>query len=101
MCSWKSPWRSVSHEAVTMVQTCHAQGVQLGVGFHLRHHPGHQEARRLIEEGTLGTITLVQAQWGAGPTREPEISPAQLMAMRSGPRSAWWGTPTRSAGPLR
>ena len=53
-------------EAVDMVRTCQAHGVKLGVGFHLRHHPGHQEARRLIGEGTLGTITLVQAQWGLG-----------------------------------
>jgi len=48
-------------EAVEMVRTCQAHGVKLGVGFQLRYHPGHQEARRLIAEGVLGTITLVQA----------------------------------------
>ena len=85
-------------DAVTMVQTCHAQGVQLGVGFHLRHHPGFHEARRLIGEGTLGTITLVHAQWGLGVRGQVEISPAQLMAMRSGPRSDWWGTPDQLGG---
>ena len=84
-------------DAVTMVQTCHAQGVQLGVGFHLRHHPGFHEARRLIGEGTLGTITLVHAQWGLGVRGQVEISPAQLMAMRSGPRSALVG----DTGPTR
>jgi 1,5-anhydro-D-fructose reductase (1,5-anhydro-D-mannitol-forming) len=80
-------------EAVTMVQTCQAQGVKLGVGFHLRHHPGHQEARRLIQEGALGTLTLVQATWGAGMRGSEAITPERLIAMRSGPRSSWWGTP--------
>jgi 1,5-anhydro-D-fructose reductase (1,5-anhydro-D-mannitol-forming) len=63
-------------EAVEMVRTCRAHGVKLGVGFHLRHHPGHQEARRLIGEGVLGTITLVQAQWGGDflPFVNPNLS---------------------------
>ena len=85
-------------EAVDMVQTCQAHGVKLGVGFHLRHHPGHQEARRLIQEGLLGTMTLVQAQWGGGLRGQTEISPTRLMDMRSGERSAWWGTPERIGG---
>jgi 1,5-anhydro-D-fructose reductase (1,5-anhydro-D-mannitol-forming) len=82
-------------EAWDMVQTCQTAGVTLGVGFHLRHHPGHQEARRLIREGVLGTITLVQAQWGAGQRGRVEMAPEQLIPLRSGPRSAWWGTPTQ------
>jgi len=85
-------------EAVDMVQTCQAQGVKLGVGFHLRHHPGHQEARRLIQEGCLGTMTLAHAQWGGGLRGQVEISPARLMAMRSGERSAWWGMPEQLGG---
>jgi 1,5-anhydro-D-fructose reductase (1,5-anhydro-D-mannitol-forming) len=82
-------------EAWDMVQTCQAHGVKLGVGFHLRHHPGHQEARRLIREGVLGTMTLVQAQWGAGQRGRVEIAPEHLIPLRSGPRSAWWGTPAQ------
>jgi 1,5-anhydro-D-fructose reductase (1,5-anhydro-D-mannitol-forming) len=82
-------------EAVAMVQTCQAHGMKLGVGFHLRHHPGHQEARRLIQEGVLGTMTLVHAQWGAGRRGSTEIAPEHLIPMRSGPRSAWWGTPAQ------
>jgi len=85
-------------EAMDMVQTCQAHGVKLGVGFHLRHHPGHQEARRLIQEGVLGTMTLVQAQMGSGLRGQVEIAPTRLMAMRSGERSAWWGTPEMSGG---
>ena len=82
-------------EAWDMVQTCQAHGVQLSVGFHLRHHPGHQEARRLIRDGVLGTITLVQAQMGSGRRGSVEMAPEQLIPLRSGPRSAWWRTPTQ------
>jgi 1,5-anhydro-D-fructose reductase (1,5-anhydro-D-mannitol-forming) len=82
-------------EAWDMVQTCQAHGVKLSVGFHLRHHPGHQEARRLLREGVLGTITLVQAQMGSGRRGSVEMAPEQLIPLRSGPRSAWWRTPTQ------
>jgi 1,5-anhydro-D-fructose reductase (1,5-anhydro-D-mannitol-forming) len=82
-------------EAVAMVQTCQRAGVKLSVGFHLRHHPGHQDARRLIQEGVLGTVTLVQAQMGSGRRGSPEIAPEQLIPLRSGSRSAWWGTPAQ------
>jgi 1,5-anhydro-D-fructose reductase (1,5-anhydro-D-mannitol-forming) len=82
-------------EAWDMVQTCQAHGVKLGVGFHLRHHPGHQEARRLIQEGVLGTMTLVQAQMGSGRRGNVEMAPEHLIPLRSGQRSAWWGTPAQ------
>jgi len=82
-------------EALDMVQTCQAHGVKLGVGFHLRHHPGHQEARRLIQEGVLGTMTLVQAQMGSGRRGSVEIAPEHLIPLRSGQRSGWWGTPSQ------
>jgi 1,5-anhydro-D-fructose reductase (1,5-anhydro-D-mannitol-forming) len=85
-------------EAVEMVRTCRAQGVKLGVGFHLRHHPGHQEARRLIGEGVLGTITLVQAQWGGGLRGRTEIPFEVFQEARSGPRSAWWVQPEGVGG---
>jgi 1,5-anhydro-D-fructose reductase (1,5-anhydro-D-mannitol-forming) len=77
-------------EAVEMVRTCRTHGVKLGVGFHLRHHPGHQEARRLLGEGVLGTITLVQAQMGAGIRGRTEIPFKVFRDARSGQRSAWW-----------
>jgi predicted dehydrogenase len=75
-------------EAVAMVRTCRWHGVQLAVGFHLRHHPGHQEARRLIAEGVLGTVPLAQAQWGAGLRGHAAIPCEVFMEARSGPQSA-------------
>jgi 1,5-anhydro-D-fructose reductase (1,5-anhydro-D-mannitol-forming) len=85
-------------EALDMVHTCRLHGVQLGVGFHLRHHPGCQEAHRLIREGVLGTITLAQAQWGIGRRGMIEIPSASFMEARSGSRSAWWWYPEMVGG---
>jgi 1,5-anhydro-D-fructose reductase (1,5-anhydro-D-mannitol-forming) len=50
-------------DAVEMVRTCRRQKVKLGVGFQLRHHPGFIKARQLVQEGTLGLITMAQAQF--------------------------------------
>ena len=50
-------------DAREMVQVCGQNGVKLGVGFQLRHHPGHRKARELIREGILGRITLAQGQF--------------------------------------
>ena len=50
-------------EALEMVHVCRRNGVKLGVGFQLRHHPGHRKVRELIREGILGPITLVQGQF--------------------------------------
>ena len=47
----EKPMATRIDEAVEIIRTCRSHGVHLGVGFHLRHHPGHQEARRLIAEG--------------------------------------------------
>jgi 1,5-anhydro-D-fructose reductase (1,5-anhydro-D-mannitol-forming) len=85
-------------EAVEMVRTCRAQGVKLGVGFHLRAHPGHHEARRLIGEGVLGTITLVQAQMGSGIRGRTALPVEVFREARSGQRSVWWGQPEGVGG---
>ena len=73
-------------EAAEMVRACEEAGVKLGVGFQLRHHPGHQQAREVIEQGTLGVISMVQGQWCLGV--RGAVSPPQ----RSG-LSDWWGVP--------
>ena len=78
-------------EAVDMVETCKMHGVKLGVGFQLRHHPGHIEARRLVNEGVLGTISLAQSQLGSG-TRGVVTRPP-----RTG-LSEWWEHPESIGG---
>jgi predicted dehydrogenase len=78
-------------EAVNMVRTYRNRGVRLGVGFHLRHHPGHKKARRFIQDRVLGVISLAQAQWCLG-TRSLVEPPA-----RTG-RSEWWAKPDLVGG---
>src|SRR5512143_2210839 len=50
-------------EALDMVNACRKNRVKLSVGFHLRQHPGHRRARQIIREGTLGSVSLTQAQF--------------------------------------
>jgi len=69
-----------------MIDACDEAGVRLGVGFHLRTHPGHLRLRELVADGGLGTVTLAEANWGRG-TRGQITPPA-----RSG-LQAWWDDP--------
>ena len=43
-------------EGVEVLRVCRDRGVKVGVGLHLRHHPGHIETRRLVADGVLGTV---------------------------------------------
>jgi len=74
------------NEAADMVRACRDNGVKLGVGFQLRFHPGHQQARQLIEDGTLGTISMIQGQWCRG--ERGDINPPTRTGL-----NAWWGVP--------
>ena len=65
--------------------------MKLGVGFHLRYHPGHQKVRQLLAGKVLGTVSLVHAQWAMG-TRGRTGAPP-----RSG-ASLWWDDPQMIGG---
>ena len=62
----EKPMATTLDDAAEMVRGCRRAGVKLGVGFHLRQHPGHILARQHIERGGLGNLTLAQGQWGFG-----------------------------------
>jgi len=62
----EKPMALTVEECQRMVEMCQRQKVSLGVGFHLRHHPGHQRLRQAVRDGVLGTVALAQAQWGYG-----------------------------------
>ncbi|HTE85557.1 MAG TPA: Gfo/Idh/MocA family oxidoreductase [Dehalococcoidia bacterium] len=55
-----------------MLIACQQAGVRLGTGFHLRHHPFHIEARRLIKEGSLGTVVSAAAEWSLTPRADSD-----------------------------
>ena len=77
--------------AEEMVRACREHGVKLGVGFQLRHHPGHERARRLLQDRALGVVSMAQAQWCLG-SRGVVDPPA-----RTG-LSEWWGRPEMMGG---
>jgi 1,5-anhydro-D-fructose reductase (1,5-anhydro-D-mannitol-forming) len=79
-------------EALDMVRACRRSKVNLGVGFHLRHHPGHRRARQLIREGILVTITLAQAQFCFPDKRGVVDLPPRP------PLSQWWEDPAMTGG---
>jgi 1,5-anhydro-D-fructose reductase (1,5-anhydro-D-mannitol-forming) len=82
----EKPMTTTMDDAVAMVRTCRDRAVKLGVGYHLRQHPGLREARRLIAEGVLGSVALVQGQWGFGVRGQDSPPP------RTGLRQ-WWDDP--------
>jgi predicted dehydrogenase len=82
----EKPMATTLDDAVAMVRTCRARGVKLGVGYHLRQHPGLREARCLIADGVLGPVALAQGQWGFG-VRGQDTPPP-----RTGLRQ-WWDDP--------
>ncbi len=87
----EKPMTTTLDDAVAMVRACREAGVKLGVGFELRHNPGHILARNLVADGTLGRITLAQGQWGFG-SRGQEVFPP-----REGLRQ-WWDDPEAMGG---
>ena len=82
----EKPMTTTLEDAIAMVRTCREQRVKLGVGYHLRQHPGHRETRRLIAAGTLGTVALAQGQWGFGVRGQD--GPPRHTGLRQ-----WWDEP--------
>ena len=78
----EKPLATSIEDARAIVRACRQAGVALGTGFHLRHHPLHREAQRLVAEGALGTVVSAAAEWslesqitaGAPWRRDPEAS---------------------------
>ncbi len=87
----EKPMATTLADAVEMVRGCRRAGVKLGVGFHLRQHPGHIAARRHIAGGGLGNLTLAQGQWGFGVRGQGPPPP------REGLRR-WWDEPELIGG---
>jgi len=65
----EKPLATTCADAREMVRACRRAGVQFGTGFHLRHHPLHVEAKRLVAAGDLGELVAVEAEWSTPPPR--------------------------------
>lgn len=88
----EKPMALTVDEAREMVQVCRLNGVTLGVGFQLRHHPGHRKARDLMRGGVLGRTTLVQGQFFY-----PDLRGTVELPKRPD-LSAWWEMPEMVGG---
>ncbi len=87
----EKPMATSVSEAAAMVTECEKHAVKLGVGFHLRFHPGHIKAKGLLDQNALGAVSLVQGQWCLG--QRGIVNPP----VRTG-RSQWWGDPKMIGG---
>jgi 1,5-anhydro-D-fructose reductase (1,5-anhydro-D-mannitol-forming) len=87
----EKPMTTTLDDALALVRGCRDHGIKLGVGFHLRTHPGHILARRAIAGGSLGNVTLAQSQWGFGVRGQGPPPP------RTGLRQ-WWDQPELIGG---
>ena len=79
----EKPLATTVEDAAAIVRACNRARVTLGTGYHLRHHPLHKEARRLVRSGELGPVQIATAEWSLPATppgasaawrREPELS---------------------------
>ncbi len=84
----EKPMATTVADARAMIEACAEAGVKLGVGFHLRHHPAHLDARSYIVRGDLGEVTGAWAQW---------CTAFGLPAPRVGLRT-WWDDPALAGG---
>ncbi len=87
----EKPMATTIEDALAMIRACQQHRVTLGVGFHLRQHPAHRKARRVLTEGTLGSLALLQGQWGFG-TRGQHMPPPRP------PLQQWWEEPELIGG---
>ena len=62
----EKPMALTVEDCESMIKACQEKGLKLGLDFHMRHHPAHVEAHRLIQSGVAGEITLVTAQYSHG-----------------------------------
>ena len=80
-------------DGLAMLRSAKKNKVKIGIGFHLRYHPIHQEARRLIGSGRLGRIILIEAHWSVGRLGETRLSPYQgYMRWRNNLKKSGGGT---------
>jgi predicted dehydrogenase len=59
----EKPMVTTSADAEALVDLARRQGLVLGVGYHLRFHPGFRLIREILVEGHIGELRHILAQW--------------------------------------
>jgi len=62
----EKPMGRSAAEAERMAAAAQAAGCVLAVGFNHRHHPGLEEAHRLVRAGSIGRVLQLRARYGHG-----------------------------------
>jgi predicted dehydrogenase len=60
------PMAITEQDCLQMIEACNKNRVKLAINFQNRYHPAHIEARRLVQDGTVGEIKVVKAQYCHG-----------------------------------
>lgn len=82
----EKPMALSAEDCQRMIDACAVAGVRLGVGFHLRMHPGHRRVRDFVTSGGVGKLALTTANWGRG--NRGIITPSPRPHLQ-----AWWDDP--------
>jgi 1,5-anhydro-D-fructose reductase (1,5-anhydro-D-mannitol-forming) len=82
----EKPMALAVEDCQAMIDACASARVKLGVGFHLRTHPGHQRVRALVASGEIGNVSLTTANWGRGTRGQTKPPPRPEL-------QAWWDNP--------
>ncbi|MBI4440854.1 Gfo/Idh/MocA family oxidoreductase [Candidatus Woesearchaeota archaeon] len=67
----EKPLCTDSRDFGSLEQAVTREGVTAGVGYHLRHHHGHQRLRQEIRDGRLGNIQHLRLHWTYDFTANP------------------------------
>jgi predicted dehydrogenase len=59
----EKPLALTPEEGNHLIETAEREQCTLGVGFHMRWHPGIQEALRLLKDGMIGIVRHVDMRW--------------------------------------
>ncbi len=59
----EKPMATTESDAFHMVHVAEQTERAIGVGYHMRYHPGHRALRVLIGSGTLGEISQIELDW--------------------------------------
>ncbi|HID21217.1 MAG TPA: Gfo/Idh/MocA family oxidoreductase, partial [Planctomycetaceae bacterium] len=80
----EKPMATSVADAERMVQVCRDRGVKLSIGYHMRFHPLHNEAARIVHGGELGKPALARCQFYF---RYPGAPPEWRQSADS---AGWW-----------
>ncbi|OGP52108.1 MAG: hypothetical protein A2Y79_12470 [Deltaproteobacteria bacterium RBG_13_43_22] len=83
----EKPMAPTPKECRSMIESCKAHGVKLGIGLQFRQHPAHIKMREMVASGELGRLVFASAQveilatWVPGWYYDPELSGGGVMYM--------------------